>query len=255
MERAPRLVCPSASTIGRLIADTPDRMRLVPTRLTPKGKIKPLRRQRFKQWLGNGFCADYPRHCVAFDTVVRFVGRTRRYLLTATDHASRFALAIAVQRHDSHHAARFAELVQTVFPGRIEQILTDNGCGFQGAFADYARAQRWRHCHTYPRSPKMNAFNERFNRTVQEDFVDYEEELLLEDLRLLDYLDRYNGQRPHQGINCRTPCQMLAQHLPRLSHMGWTHTPGGIQAVFVSECTRVRFLLGIGSHHRLPLIA
>ncbi len=81
-------------------------------------------------------------------------------------------------------------------------FLTDNGCGFQGAFADYARGQRWRHCHTYPRSPKMNAFNERFNRTVQEDFVDYEEDLLLEDLRLfnqrlLGYLDRYNGHTDH----------------------------------------------------------
>ena len=75
----------------------------------------------------------------------------------------------------------------------------------------------------------MNAFNERFNRTVQEDFVDYEEDLLAEDLRsfnhrLLDYLDRYNGQRPHRGIDNRTPCQMLAQYLPDLSHMWWPHT-------------------------------
>ena len=75
----------------------------------------------------------------------------------------------------------------------------------------------------------MNAFNERFNRTVQEDFVDYEEDLLAEDLRsfnhrLLDYIDCYNGQRPHRGIGNRTPCQMLAQYLPDLSHMWWTHT-------------------------------
>ena len=54
---------PGASTIGRLIAGTPDKMRLVPTRLTPS-------RQRFKQRQGNGFCADYPRHGVA---------RTRRH--------------------------------------------------------------------------------------------------------------------------------------------------------------------------------
>ena len=159
-----------------------------------------------------------------FDTVVRFIGRTRRYLLTATDHAGRFAVAIAVPRHDSHHAARFAALVQTLFPGRIRQILTDNrlpmyyGSEFQGAFAACARAQGWRHCHTWPRSPKMNAFNERFNRTVQTDFVDYEKDCLLNDLRLFNerlpgFLDRYDGQRPHQGLNYQTPCQMLAQHL------------------------------------------
>ena len=51
--------------------------------------------------------------------------------------------------------------------GRIEQILTDNGSEFQGAFADYARAQRWRHCHTYPRSPKMNPENEHCQRAFQ----------------------------------------------------------------------------------------
>ena len=65
----------------------------------------------------------------------------------------------------------------------------------------------------------MNIVNERFNRTVQEDFVDYEEDLPAEDLRsvnhrLLDYLDRYNGQRPHYSLDNRTPCQMLAQYLP-----------------------------------------
>ena len=70
--------------------------------------------------------------------MVRFIGRTRRYLLTATDHASRFALAIAVPRHDSQHAARFAALVKTLFPERIKQVLTDNGSEFQGAFANYA---------------------------------------------------------------------------------------------------------------------
>ena len=82
-------------------------------------------------------------------------------------------------------------------------------------------------------APKMNAFNERFNRTVQTDFVDYEKDCLLNDLRLFNehlpgFLDRYNGQRPHQGLNYQTPCQRLAQHLPHLSHMWWHHTGGGL---------------------------
>ena len=74
----------------------------------------------------------------------------------------------------------------------------------------------------------MNAFNERFNRTVQEDFVDHEEDLLVEELRLFnarlfDYLERYNIRRPHYSLGNQTHCQMFAQHLPRLSHMSWTH--------------------------------
>ncbi len=49
------------------------------------------------------------------------------------------------------------------------------------------------------------AYNERFNRTIQEEFVDYREDLLLDDLpgfndHLLGYLQRYNGERPHYGL-------------------------------------------------------
>ena len=40
-----------------------------------------------------------------------------------------------VPRYDSSHAPRFAERVKVLFPGRIEQILTENGSEFQGAFA------------------------------------------------------------------------------------------------------------------------
>ena len=38
---------------------------------------------------------------------------------------------------------------------------------------------------------------------------------------LLDYLDRYNGQRPHQGLNSRTPYRILAQRLQHLPHTWW----------------------------------
>jgi transposase InsO family protein len=35
------------------------------------------------------------------------------------------------------------------------------------------------HWHTYPKTPKMNAYVERFNRTIQEEFIDYHQELLI----------------------------------------------------------------------------
>jgi len=36
------------------------------------------------------------------------------------------------------------------------------------------------HYHTYPRTPKMNAHCERFNRTVQDEFVDYHLDEMIE---------------------------------------------------------------------------
>ncbi len=82
----------------------------------------------------------------------------------------------------------------------------------------------------------MNALNERFNRTVQEEFVDYHEDLLLDDPRtfnhrLLDYLQRYNSERPHLALNCLTPCQTITEKNPHLSRMWWHHTCGCAGAV------------------------
>ncbi|MBC6413685.1 MAG: hypothetical protein GDA45_01955 [Chromatiales bacterium] len=38
----------------------------------------------------------------------------------------------------------------------------------------------------YPRSPKMNALNERFHRTIREAFVAYRKDLLMEDISVLN---------------------------------------------------------------------
>lgn len=223
------LVCPSVRTIARLIADAPDKMRVTPQRLDPKGRVKTRQKSRPKPRLGRNLRTTIVGECVAFDTIVRFAYGCRRYIFTATDHASRFAFAVAVPRANSANAARFAGLVQSVFPAPIQQVLTDNGSEFAGAFDDFAREQGWRHCYTYPKCPKMNAYNERFNRTVQEELVDFEEDLLADDLRgfnrhLLDWLGRYNGERPHWGLSYLTPCQAIAKQYPQKSRMSWHQT-------------------------------
>ena len=53
--------------------------------------------------------------------------------------------------------------------------------------------QQINHWHTYPKTPKMNAHCERFNRTIQEEFIDFHKDDLFVDLKLfnnklLDYL-------------------------------------------------------------------
>lgn len=162
------LPCPSARTIARIIADTPDKMRDVPC-TTRRNRIP--RRDR-KPRLGKGFKAAHPGHCVALDTIERRQDGRRRYLFTAVDHHSRFSFAMAALRSNSETAAFFMGLVVEMFPGRIEQVLTDNGSEFQGAFDQWLEDHKIRHCWTYPSCPEMNAYNERFNRTIQEEYVD-----------------------------------------------------------------------------------
>ena len=231
-----QLPCPSARTIGRLIADAPDRMRAVLPRLNAKGKRLATRRpQRARK--PKGFKVNAPGQCVALDTVERFRDGMRRYVITFKDLYSRFAFAWATNSRASHAAREFFSMAQTVFPYPIQHVLSDNGSEFLKDFKVELERLNIQHFHTYPKTPKMNAHCERFNRSIQEEFVDYHEDILFTDLdafnhRLTDYLIWFNGQRPHWALKRKTstgqtqllsPLQFLL-HNQFPCHMYWPHT-------------------------------
>lgn len=210
-----RLVCPSARTIGRLIADTPDKMRAFPHKVWHSGKIVPKKRRKVLR-KPKDFKAERPGHCLALDTVERIINGSRRYVITAIDVYSKFSLAFATTSHASKAAADFYVAIQQLFPYPIEHILTDNGSEFMKDFDLALRSTHQTHWRTYPRTPKMNSHCERFNRTIQEEFIDYHDYELLDaqtfNLKLADWLIWYNGTRPHHSLNLKSPVQFLQLH-------------------------------------------
>jgi transposase InsO family protein len=116
----------------------------------------------------------------------------------------------------------------SLLPKIPKWALSDNGSEFEAEYAEaleQAGIQRW---YTYPKSPRMNAHVERFNRTIQESFVDYHEDLLFTDLdrfnqKLADWLVFYNAERPHHSLGQRSPLQFLLQTQPECQRW-WTHT-------------------------------
>ncbi|MFH1308954.1 MAG: integrase core domain-containing protein, partial [Patescibacteria group bacterium] len=87
--------------------------------------------------------------------------------------------------------------------------------------------------HTYPKQPKMNAHVERFNRTIQEEFVDFHiNELIIPETfnrKLIDWLIWYNTKRVHYAFkNKLSPVQyILSLDKDKLSqecNFGWTYT-------------------------------
>lgn len=217
---------PSASTIGRLIADDPDKMRLVPQRIDRLGRVKPKKRPKPRQ--PKGMTARTPGQWVAVDTIERFCDGQRRYLITLTDAASSMSLAVATNSHTATTAARFLSMSLDLLPFAVSTVLSDNGSEFAGAFEHRCRDAGIRHWYTYPKCPKMNPQAERFNRTIQEDFVDYHEDLLFTDLvtfndELFDWLLWFNARRPHHSHGQRPPLTYVAEHGGEC-HMYWTHT-------------------------------
>jgi transposase InsO family protein len=227
------LPCPSEKTIGRIIQDLGG-LRIYPQKITHFGKIKRRKRRKRKR-KPKDFTPKYPGHLVALDTIEKHINGTRRYIISFEDIYTRFGFAWATKSHASKAATEFFELCQRVFPFPITFVLTDNGSEFQKDFEKKLKELHLTHFHTYPKTPKMNAHCERFNRTLQDECIDYH----LNDLRdpeafnrkLMDYLIWYNTERVHYAFkNKLSPVQFIISlephnfNLPQECNLGWPYT-------------------------------
>ena len=223
------LRCPSGTTVKRLIHDLGG-LRTFPEKVRHDGTIVRRKRERALR-KPKGFQAAYPGHLVTLDTIERFIHGSRRYLLTATDSYSRLSFAWATNSHASAAAQEFFGIVRQVFPFPFANILTDNGSEFKKRFAEEVRRLHLVHWKTYPKCPRMNGKTERFNRTVQEEFVDYHAGSLLDvqrfNRKLVEHLLWHNGERPHHALGLKTPVQFLVENSPHLSRMWWPNTTPG----------------------------
>jgi len=224
----------SESTIGRVIAKDKDKMRITPLRIDRNGKPKK-RKRVFKNRKPKNLKAK-PMHLWAVDTIQKVSNGIRRYIMTLLDPNSRIAFAVALPSKHSKHTAKVLEALIDGVIGDVNieakpksfAILSDNGSEFMKEFEALLQAKQLTHYWTYPRSPKMNAHNERFNRTLQEQFVDFYEDLLFTDIDLFneymaDWLIDYNTVIPHHSLQMKTPVEYLIQNHHEC-HMLWTNT-------------------------------
>lgn len=233
-----RFKCPQPRTIARIIADDPDKMRVFPQKISHFGKIKKINRQKVLR-KPKDFKPEYPGHLVALDTIEKIINGNRRYIITFEDIYTRFSFAWSTKSHASKAAEEFFGLCLRVFPLSLNflYVLTDNGSEFKKHFSEKLKELHLIHFHTYPKTPKMNSHIERFNRTIQEEFIDYHSHLLINpddfNRELIDYLIFYNTKRVHKAFqNKLSPVQFMISlqptqfifKMPQESKMGWHHT-------------------------------
>jgi len=225
------IAAPSVSTIGRMLGDLKRKGALPdPGRLALQGRtgtliVRKPRKQRKKLR-----SAGWQGGLVKADTVVRFTNGIKRYIVTALDCETKFAFAYGYASHGSQHAADFMRTFKEVAPISLTHVQTDNGSEFANHFEAYCDDAGIVHFHTYPRSPKMNAEIERFNRTLSEAFIQTHRHLLAYDLpafnrALMDWLLWYNTRRPHWSIGLLSPLRYICNQLAaEKSQMCWTST-------------------------------
>ncbi len=225
----------SESTVGRIIHDLKARGKLTRTgKATINGKTGELRFReaapKKKKPRRNGFVPRLPGDLIQMDTVTVFVAGLKRYIFTALDVNTRFAFAYAYATNSSANGNDFLTKFLQVAPFASRSIQTDNGSEFAKYFDDGCQAGGLTHFFNYPKHPQSNGYLERFNRTIQEQFV-YAYEHLLDDLlafnlKLMDYLIWYNTEKPHRGIGNTTPMRFFLDNFisPEKSNMLWTLT-------------------------------
>jgi IS30 family transposase len=214
----------SGSTIGRIINDK--KIYHHRQKVSHFGVIKTIRKKG-KQRKPKDFIVEDRGDLVEIDTIVKFVGSLKRYVVTAVDVHSRYAFAWGYERANSSNTRDFLYKLKAAVPFRIRGVQTDNGSEFHKYFAQYLEQTKTIHYWNYPGKPYRNGHVEKYNRTIQEEFMD-QNEMHMENIsgfnaRLVDWLLWYNIERPHWSLRLQSPVDFLIKnHL--VSEMCWTNT-------------------------------
>lgn len=135
---------------------------------------------------------------------------SRSYVYAVVDLYTRMAYAKFTPKISSLVSLDIISQVQRHFPFKLQVIQTDNGQEFGQKFLYYLNRKQIRLRHSRVRKPNDNAHVERFNRTLQEEcFRGMNPNPSTANKKIKKYIDFYNHCRPHLGINCLTPDQML----------------------------------------------
>lgn len=153
-------------------------------------------------------CPIKPGSLVQIDTIHLMTGpKTRIYVMTLIDVHTRNTYAKCYEKLNSKIAVDFLNEAETKSVFDFEMIQTDHGAEFGKWFAE-----RTKRNHRYTRigKPNDNAHIERFNRTLQEECLDFlPRDVKIINCELKKYLKYYNEERLHMGIEMKTPMQII----------------------------------------------
>ena len=149
-----------------------------------------------------------PGDLVQLDTIHRMIDEKKRlYIFVLLDVCSRWVYAKAYAAMNGATSVAFVTEAQRRAPFPFGMLQSDHGPEFGMWFVEQVKKK---HRYTRIGKPNDNAHIERFNRTLQEEYLD----ALPDDVRAINcgirkYLRYYNYQRMHMGISLKTPMHIV----------------------------------------------
>lgn len=153
---------------------------------------------------------ERPGFLVEIDAVHEGPPDNRVSAYALIDVHSRWAYAEPVLRVNSRQTSRFLREARRIAPFPFKTIQTDNGSEFSKWFTKITVHDGMLHRHTRVRTPTDNGHIERFIRTLQDECL----HKIPRDFRIWkkeipEFIRYYNTERPHMGINFKTPIQIV----------------------------------------------
>ena len=149
---------------------------------------------------------------IHLDTIVIYWGSIKRYILTACDHHGKVAYARMYTTRSSRSAKDFLYRLHYLIDADILNIQTDNGSEFFAEFEQALEQLKINHWFSRPRTPEDNAVVEKFNQTLQQEWLnDGHFTPVVRDFNidLTEWLVEYNFLRPHQALDYMNPYEYL----------------------------------------------
>lgn len=173
------------------------------------------RYSRWKKWhqYAERPLPEKPGILVEIDTIHDGPHEDRLYLYTMLDVCSRWAYAEASIRINTHRSLRFVRAVQDLAPFPIQTLQSDHGPEFSKYFTKQIHGAGIAHRHSRIRKPNDNAHLERFNRTIQDECISHlPRKFTIYQKEIPEYLRYYNTQRPHMGLQFKTPTEVMQSY-------------------------------------------
>ncbi len=203
----------STSTVGRVMKRLKERGVLVePFNIRQAREARKRRRKpRYAIRKPQGYRVTAPGDLIQVDTLqIRLQSDDCRWQFSSRDLISRWDVSRAYRRATSYTASLFLEYMQRKFPFLIRAIQIDGGSEFKKHFEEACRQRGIRLFLIPPKTPKLQCYVERANRTHREEFYEVEdihEELEEHNKQLEEWDKTYNYVRPHQSLAYLTPAE------------------------------------------------
>lgn len=157
--------------------------------------------------------AEKPGILVQLDTIWDGISTNRLYVYTLLDVCSRWSYAWPSDRATALRSLGFVKRAQVKAPFDFMTLQSDHGSEFSKWFTKQVGYAGFSHRYSRIRTPTDNGHLERFNRTLQEECLSRSNRSLRAWRKEIpEYLLWYNTQRPHMGLEMKTPLEVLRSY-------------------------------------------